>query len=186
LAEVYRLALKQAKEGVEVVNQATEIKLRAERRAGSLLRAKKASGDPVKTIDSNRFPPGTYERLPKGSLKDFAITKKQSSQWQKLATITPEKFEATISNLQRDGGELSRAKVLKENRPEPKVEKKTIEINIDPTPHPDFHFWTNFLSEIEAMTKLEILKYVESKINYYDKLGSNGIGNQSGSFRPQL
>jgi len=66
----------------EVVNQATEIKLRAERKAGGFLR----DTDKAK----NQYSAG------RGTLPALGITKDQSSQWQKVAAIPDQEFERKI------------------------------------------------------------------------------------------
>tara|TARA_R100001015_G_C4634922_1_gene202690 strand:+ start:3502 stop:4461 length:960 start_codon:yes stop_codon:yes gene_type:complete len=84
-AEAYRYALKQAKESPEVIRKAEEIKLRAERRAGELLK------------ETELQKPGEYQRYQAGTvapaLKNMGISKNQSSRWQKIANIPEEKFE---------------------------------------------------------------------------------------------
>ena len=84
-AEAYRYALKQAKESPEVIRKAEEIKLRAERRAGELLKeTPKAKGN---QYSANSKP--TSEQ----KLSDMGISYDQSSMWQKIANIPEEKFE---------------------------------------------------------------------------------------------
>ena len=84
-AEAYRYALKQAKESPEVIRKAEEIKLRAERRAGELLK------------ETEFQKPGEYQRSKSTTvaptLKNMGISKDQSSKWQKIANIPEEKFE---------------------------------------------------------------------------------------------
>ena len=82
-AEAYRYALLQAKESPDVIRKAEEIKLRAERRAGELLKNEIQCGGDRKT--ESRSQPVT--------LKNIGITKNQSSKWQKIANIPEEKFE---------------------------------------------------------------------------------------------
>ena len=87
-AEAYRYALKQAKESPEVIRKAEEIKLRAERRAGELLKEtpKAKGGGDVRNHPSH---PSSGEK----TLSDLGITYNQSSKWQKIANIPEEKFE---------------------------------------------------------------------------------------------
>ena len=86
-AEAYRYALKQAKESPEVIRKAEEIKLRAERRAGELLKETPKHGG----NRQNKEAKATYQatRL----LSDMGISYNQSSKWQKIANIPEEKFE---------------------------------------------------------------------------------------------
>ena len=84
-AEAYRYALKQAKESPEVIRKAEEIKLRAERRAGELLKeTPKAKG--------NQYSANS-QAVSEQKLSDMGITYNQSSKWQKIANIPEEKFE---------------------------------------------------------------------------------------------
>ncbi len=94
-AEAYRYAFKQAKEGTEVVNSATEIKLRAERKAGEFLKEmpkNKGSEGIGKSVVHNG------DCTPK--LSDLDITKNQSSKWQKMAAIPEEVFEDYIQEAE--------------------------------------------------------------------------------------
>ena len=87
-AEAYRYALKQAKESPEVIRKAEEIKLRAERRAGELLKEtpKAKGGGDVRNHMSN----ATTGEI---TLSDMGISRDQSSKWQTIANIPKEKFE---------------------------------------------------------------------------------------------
>ena len=97
-AEAYRYALKQAKESPEVIRKAEEIKLRAERRAGELLKDEIRSGGDRKSKSRSKAT----------TLIDMGVSRDQSSKWQKIASITEEKFENYLS-VQK---ELSTAGVL--------------------------------------------------------------------------
>lgn len=88
-AEAYRYALIQAKESPEFIRKAEEIKLRAERRAGELLK------------DTEKQKPGQYQQRSQAitvapTLSEIGITKNQSSQWQQIAEIPEEEFETFI------------------------------------------------------------------------------------------
>src|SRR5687767_13746949 len=80
-AAAVRMYLKQQNESLEIQNEAAEIKIRAERRAGELLAdmEKSEGGRPVKTADivSVVSPP---------KLSELGIAHKQSERWQKVAT----------------------------------------------------------------------------------------------------
>jgi len=87
-AEVYRYAMIQAKESPEYIKMAEEIKLRAERKAGELLK------------EMPKQKPGEYQRLQATTvaltLKEQGITKGQSSNWQRIANIPEDIFENYI------------------------------------------------------------------------------------------
>lgn len=77
---------RQAK-NVELERQAAQIRLRAERRAGKLLEEmpKAKGGNP-------NLPTGS-KKEPVDTLADLGITKKQSSEWQKLSKRASGKHE---------------------------------------------------------------------------------------------
>ena len=75
----------------EAERQACEIRLRAERKWGLLRESEVApQGRPEKTSDDVTF---NSTR----SLADLGVTRNQSSQWQKLAAIPEDEFEAALS-----------------------------------------------------------------------------------------
>jgi hypothetical protein len=101
----------------EAERKATEIRIRAERRAGELIGGMRQNGtlqkqaQPVKNLTSR--PP---------RLNDLGITYDQSSQWQQLAAVPAEEFEKAISS---PGGKpttegIINAHILKHN-PAPAV-----------------------------------------------------------------
>lgn len=113
VAEIMRCALIQAKRGPEIIRQVVEIKLRAERRAGELLRKqlKNPGGRPEKnrskgTTSFCAGQSGLVTHPP--SLKDLGISKDQSSKWQRIASIPEEKFEQFLVNKE----ELSSARAV--------------------------------------------------------------------------
>jgi len=109
-AEVMRVYVKQAKLGLESQNYAAEIKLRAERRAGELLRELEPRKNSLDNLNSpSNFPEGSSR--PK--LKDLNITEKQSANWQKIAVLPEERFEAHIAETKEAGEELTTASVLR-------------------------------------------------------------------------
>lgn len=84
-AEAYRYCLLQAKESPEVIKQASEIKLRAERRAGEMLREREKP-------KGNQHSAG----LQGVTLQNVGISKIQSHRWQKIAEIPEDKFETYL------------------------------------------------------------------------------------------
>ena len=91
LETYFRLA-----QNTENERRACEIRLRAERRAGALLKevekAKASSGN-QHTGKVDRSPDVTGPK----TLADMGITKNQSAQWQKMAGIPEDQFEAALA-----------------------------------------------------------------------------------------
>jgi N6-adenosine-specific RNA methylase IME4 len=83
---------RQAKDTTLIV-QATEIRMRAERRAGELLIEMEESG--ARRGHAQRSHAATSESLPP-KLADLGVTKTQSSRWQKLAALDPSTFENKV------------------------------------------------------------------------------------------
>jgi N6-adenosine-specific RNA methylase IME4 len=92
---------KQAKDRTLFEN-ATEIRMRAERRAGELLREmeknKGAAGGGKKDSPRGRI---TQPRDSTLKLSDLKLTKSQSSRWQRLANMDIETFELRVENAKR-------------------------------------------------------------------------------------
>jgi hypothetical protein len=88
---------RQAKD-TELLQHATEIRLRAERRAGELLAdAPKATGGEhggKLKIDGSRSQPSN----PTPTLADLGLTKTQSAKWQQLAALPDDKFEIRVEH----------------------------------------------------------------------------------------
>jgi N6-adenosine-specific RNA methylase IME4 len=85
----------------ELIEWATEIRLRAERRAGQMLsEMPKANGAEYggrPTLDGNRVLPSN----PTPTLADLGVTKIQSSRWQRLACLDEKAFEQRTANATR-------------------------------------------------------------------------------------
>jgi hypothetical protein len=83
---------------VEAERQACEIRLRAERKAMQLKRAEGfAKGSDYggrSNLDGSRVLPSNPPR----TLADLGVSKKQSSDWQKLADIPDDQFEAALKS----------------------------------------------------------------------------------------
>ena len=128
-AEAYRYALRQAKESPEVIRKAEEIKLRAERRAGELL--KETPKNKGQILRGNSLEP--RENIQ--TLKEIGITKDQSSKWQKIADIPEDKFENYLE-VEKDLSTSGVLKVAKKIKRKEEINKKIEEgknkkINID-------------------------------------------------------
>jgi len=99
---------KQAKDP-ELIQWATEIKVRAERRAGQMLSEIELSEGGRPTENQSHDATGF-------TLKQLGINKHQSSRWQKLAGVTDEKFEQAVSAAKEIAGEVTTAAMLRMER----------------------------------------------------------------------
>lgn len=108
-AEALRLYAKQAGETLEVQNSVAEIKIRAERRAGELLKdMDKAQGRRTDLLTSSQ--PVTMLGQPP-TLSEVGITRMQSSRWQRMAEIPEPEFEEHIARTKAANEELTSASV---------------------------------------------------------------------------
>lgn len=109
MAEAARVYLERTNASVATVNNATEIRLLAERQMGEFLKQmpKNDGGRPEKTGSDARPVSAKPE-----TLREIGITKDQSSRAQKLAAIPEPEFRERIAVAKCDGGKLSTAKVL--------------------------------------------------------------------------
>ncbi len=94
----------------ELIKWATEIKVRAERRAGQMLaEMPKASGakgvGPIAVTSCDRNQPPT--------LADIGVTKNESSRWQKLAAVSDEQFESAVAAAKDVAGEVTTAAMMR-------------------------------------------------------------------------
>ncbi len=80
----------------ELISQATEIRLRAERRAGELLHQMKVTGERAAQGGDRK------SKSPDVTLKDLGVSNMQSSRWQKLAELREQDFEQKLSNAKRE------------------------------------------------------------------------------------
>lgn len=92
----------------DMIMWATEIKVRAERQAGSMLAAAAERGD--------RAPQGRVSpREPKPTtLGDLGISSNQSSRWQSLASMTDAHFETAVATAKDTAGQVTTAFMLRE------------------------------------------------------------------------
>ncbi len=79
----------------ELIRQATEIRMRAERRAGELLREMEKNKGAVLGKTGRKGQP-VLDTKPK--LSDLGVSKTQSSRWQALAAIPEKQFEAVVAD----------------------------------------------------------------------------------------
>jgi len=116
----------------QLIEDATEIRLRAERRAGQMLAEMKERGERQKPGDASGEADTRAARVsPKPKLSDLGITHDQSSKWQKLAALPEEKFEERVSATRTQIGDLA-GKTLKAAKPQKrKQSSKAVPIIVD-------------------------------------------------------
>ena len=87
---------------VELINNATEIRKRAERRVGEILAEMKAKGERSKPGDAGGGTDGVGVRPSVNpTLKDIGVTKTQSARWQQLAAMPADKFEQHVATSKK-------------------------------------------------------------------------------------
>lgn len=109
-AERAALWARQARD-TELIERATEIKVRAERKAGEMLRAAKSAGQ-LRGVGN----PQLSEASTIG-LDTVGITRDQSSRYQKLAAMPEEQFEAAVQTAKAVAGQVTTAFMLKQATP---------------------------------------------------------------------
>ena len=103
----------------EMIEWATEIRVRAERRAGQMLaEMEKAKGGRPKTGS-----PGVPVKV---TLSEVGVSKKQSSRWQKLAAVPDDQFEKAVSAAKEVAGEVTQAAILRASTPPKEPKPKEI------------------------------------------------------------
>jgi N6-adenosine-specific RNA methylase IME4 len=102
-AEALRVYARQAKDSLDIQNQCAEIKLRAERRAGEMLKGAKLNGGDRKSVLRD-------ERV---KLKDAGVSYTESHRWQRVASVPDAKFEEHIAEAMDSKRELTTVGVLK-------------------------------------------------------------------------
>ncbi len=123
----------------EMVQWATEIKVRAERRAGQMLaELPKAKGEILRGHTM-----GPRENDVK-TLADMGITKNESARWQKLAAVNEAQFEQAISAAKEVAGEVTTAAMVRATTPEKPIE-------VTAAPEPDAEQAQDDYTEIDAL-----------------------------------
>lgn len=119
-AEAMAAYARQAKD-TELLQWATDIKVRAERKAGELLAASAASGERAGKADggkkaaAERWGSTSHETTSyPPTLAEIGITKDQSSRWQSLAEMSEEHFETAVATAKDTAGQVTTAFMLRE------------------------------------------------------------------------
>jgi N6-adenosine-specific RNA methylase IME4 len=119
-AERLRLYLKQSKESLEMQNDAAEIGLRAERRAGEMLK----EGERRKADEGRPKKGNQLDCLSKPTLREIGVTENQSTRWQQLASIPEADFEHAIDQAKIAGQELTRTMLHKIAKDQQQAERR--------------------------------------------------------------
>jgi hypothetical protein len=125
-AEAMAAYARQAKDS-ELIQYATEIKVRAERRCGELLaQTEKNTGARAKGGTSAGPVVERCDRRETPTLSDMGLTKDESSRYQQLAAMPAEHFETAVETAKATAGEVTTAFMLREaakNKPQGKPMK---------------------------------------------------------------
>jgi hypothetical protein len=139
----------------QLILHATEIKLRAERRTGELLRETEESGQRQKRGGDRKSTSSRADIDSRPSLKSLGITADQSSDWQKLAAIPEPEFEQRLKDASGDPALMTTARIL--NPPPP----------IKPNPFEDeIRVWAGvsaWLARSADLPDVEVLRSVRPK-----------------------
>lgn len=112
-AEAARVYLERTNASAATVNQATEIRILAERQMGAFLKEMpKAEGTRLDGGDVDGVPVVTQVDR-RETLAEIGITKNESARSQKLAEIPAAEFELRIDEAKKSGAKLSTSLILK-------------------------------------------------------------------------
>lgn len=108
IAEAARVYAQAAKLGLDSQNEAAEVKIRAERKAGEMLAQmpKASGGQPYQSTGNTMLPV-------EPTLAELGIEKMQSHRWQTIASLPADVFEDFITETKEDRGELTTAGVVR-------------------------------------------------------------------------
>lgn len=117
VAEQAALYAKQANDN-DLVEKATEIRVRAQRKAGDMLkraaelgqRASQSDGG-VRGAATKHGKSAPHSHAP--TLAEIGVTKEQSSHWQQLASMKDEHFEAAVATAKDTAGQVTTAFMLR-------------------------------------------------------------------------
>ena len=93
----------------DLIEKATEIRVRAERKAGAMLTAARDQGVRAGSGGSLK------KESPPATLSQIGITNDQSSRWQQLASMSEDHFEAAVATAKDTAGQVTTAFMLRES-----------------------------------------------------------------------
>lgn len=108
-AEAMAAYARQAKDN-ELIQYATEIKVRAERRCGELL----ARTERARPEDNLKRGPKSNDATTGPTLAQMGLTKDESSRYQQLAAMPADHFETAVATAKATAGEVTTAFMLRE------------------------------------------------------------------------
>lgn len=111
-AEAMAAYARQAKDQ-DLIAWATEIKIRAERKCGEMLKEGAKNGERAtagKNQGARSSQPATNSQK---TLSDIGISRDQSSRWQKLADMPEEHFETAVATAKEHAGQVTTAHMLR-------------------------------------------------------------------------
>jgi len=116
---------------LEAEAQAREVRMRAERKVGELLRDQKASGERASAGGNrgNQHTGGIVVSDDNATLSDLGVTRDQSSQWQQLAEIPEEEFDEYLDD--RDSKPTT-GSILRRHRRRTGAEPASAGIRVNP------------------------------------------------------
>ena|SRR3990167_799429 len=118
-AEAIRYAAIQAGMGLDIINDAAEIKLRAERKAGGLL------AEMEKQHGARDGKTGLQSVTPL-KLEDVGVTKGESHRWQAIAAVPQEAFDEQIENIKAASERLTTAGMVRLARQDPALARQVL------------------------------------------------------------
>jgi hypothetical protein len=125
-AEAMAAYARQAKDQ-ELILWATEIKVRAERRAGELLTTmEKNKGGDARKYTRSHDETGVVDEKGPPTLADLGIHRNESHRWQQLASMSDEHFETAVATAKDTAGQVTTAFMLREAeklRPTKRIKK---------------------------------------------------------------
>lgn len=108
-AEAMAAYARQAKDQ-ELILWATEIKVRAERKAGEMIVNERAAGRMASAGGDRR----SEIKVEQTSLKDYGISSDQGVRWTALASMPEEHFETAVATAKDTAGQVTTAFMLRE------------------------------------------------------------------------
>ena len=108
IAEAMRVWARAQREGQGAAQDAAEIVLRSERRLGELARVM-----PKVAIKGLRSAGRTVDGAKRGELAEIGITKQRAAEWERIAAVPADQFEALISTAREEQKEITTASALR-------------------------------------------------------------------------